>query len=407
MRIGLVCPYSLDVAGGVQSHILDLAEYLLSEGHEINILAPAEVSANLPSYVTCAGRSIAVPYNGSISRLTFGLRTFKLVNKWIADGNFDVLHIHEPLAPSVSLLALWAAKGPIVATFHTSNQRSLAMRVALPMVRASLEKIDARIAVSGSAKQTIVEHLSKDAVLIPNGIWVKNYQSVVSSSRFVKEDGFFTIGFIGRVDEKRKGFSVLLDAWKLVLDVYPNTKFFVAGKSEKIVDLLAQLPANFRDKVEYFGEVSSEEKVAFLKSLDLFVAPNIGGESFGIILLEAMAAQSTILASDLDAFSELLGKGEYGCLFENNSFSSCAEKIVDLLGNVSKRSALEEAAKKIVVNYDWSKVGSDIVSVYETVAVSDLSYQVSVDLDALSWVTKFNSRYGYLSFKHKNTTKEK
>ncbi len=170
MRIGIVCPYSWDVPGGVQFHIRDLAEYLIKLGHEVSVLAPAEDDTPVPSYVVSAGRAVPVPYNGSVARLSFGFLSAARARRWLSDGQFDVLHLHEPGTPSLSLLACWAASIPIVATFHTSNPRSRAMIAAEPLMQPALEKISARIAVSEYARRTLVEHFGGDAVVIPNGV---------------------------------------------------------------------------------------------------------------------------------------------------------------------------------------------------------------------------------------------
>ena len=155
MRIGIVCPYSFDVPGGVQFHVRDLAEHLIDHGHDVSVLAPADDDTPVPPYVVPAGRAVPVPYNGSVARVNFGPVSASRVRRWLADGAFDVLHIHEPVTPSLSLLALWAAEGPIVGTFHTSTLRSRAMQAAYPLLRPSLEKISARIAVSEDARRTM------------------------------------------------------------------------------------------------------------------------------------------------------------------------------------------------------------------------------------------------------------
>ncbi|MGO4752358.1 glycosyltransferase family 4 protein, partial [Streptomyces sp. 2MCAF27] len=173
MRIGIVCPYSWDVPGGVQFHIRDLAEHLIRLGHGVSVLAPADDDTPLPPYVVSAGRAVPVPYNGSVARLNFGFLSAARVRRWLHDGAFDVIHIHEPASPSLGLLACWAAQGPIVATFHTSNPRSRAMIAAYPILQPALEKISARIAVSEYARRTLVEHLGGDAVVIPNGVDVR------------------------------------------------------------------------------------------------------------------------------------------------------------------------------------------------------------------------------------------
>ena len=189
MRIGLVCPYSLDVPGGVQNHVRDLAEALIGQGHSVSVLAPADDDEALPDYVVPAGRAVPVPYNGSVARLAFGPVSATRVNRWLADGRFDVLHIHEPAVPSVSLLALWAARGPIVATFHTSITRSRAMLSAAAILRPFLEKLSGRIAVSEHARQTLVQHFGGEPVVIPNGLYVDRFSGVAASPRWASPGG--------------------------------------------------------------------------------------------------------------------------------------------------------------------------------------------------------------------------
>jgi len=161
MRIGLVSPYSFDVPGGVQSHVRDLAEELIRLGHDVSVLAPADDDDALPAYVVPAGRAVPVPYNGSVARLSFGLLSASRVRRWIREGEFDVLHVHEPASPSLGLLACWAAIGPIVATFHASMEKSRAITAAYAILQTALEKVSARIAVSERARETLVEHLGR------------------------------------------------------------------------------------------------------------------------------------------------------------------------------------------------------------------------------------------------------
>lgn len=172
MRIGMVCPpYSFDVPGGVQSHILQLAEVMRERGHEVSVLAPSSPHVKLPEYVVSGGKAVPIPYNGSVARLRFGPATHRHVKKWlISGGEFDVLHLHEPNAPSLSMLALQAAEGPIVATFHTSTTKSLTLSVFQGILRPYHEKIVGRIAVSDLARRWQMEALGSDAVEIPNGV---------------------------------------------------------------------------------------------------------------------------------------------------------------------------------------------------------------------------------------------
>ena len=153
MRIGMVCPYSFDVPGGVQSHVLQLAEVMRDRGNDVSVLAPVSPHAALPDYVVSAGKAVPIPYNGSVARLRFGPATHRKVKKWLVEGDFDVLHLHEPNAPSLSMLALNIAEGPIVATFHTSTTKSLTLTVFQGILRPMHEKIVGRIAVSDLARR--------------------------------------------------------------------------------------------------------------------------------------------------------------------------------------------------------------------------------------------------------------
>ncbi len=374
MRIGLVCPYSFDVPGGVQFHIRDLAEHLLAHGHEVSVLAPADDDTPVPKYVEAAGRAVPVPYNGSVARLTFGPVSAARVRRWLADGEFDVLHIHEPVTPSLSLLALWLATGPIVATFHTANLRSRAMQAARALLRPSMEKISARIAVSEDARRTVVEHLGGDAVVIPNGVYVDRFARAPVSDRWQGTTQRPTIAFVGRLDEPRKGLPVLAAAVPLVLARCPGARFLVLGRGDGagVLDDLGPAAAS----VELLGSLSDEEKASLLRSVDVYAAPHTGGESFGIVLVEAMSAGAAVVASDLGAFSRVLGDGAYGLLFPVGDPKALAQALVRLVGDGSDTGAaatrqarwqLVEPASAAVRRYDWDRVAQEVLEVYETV----------------------------------------
>ncbi|MEU2157545.1 glycosyltransferase family 4 protein [Streptomyces sp. NPDC019396] len=371
MRIGIVCPYSWDVPGGVQFHIRDLAEHLIRLGHQVSVLAPADDDTPLPPYVVSAGRAVPVPYNGSVARLNFGFLSAARVRRWLHDGTFDVIHIHEPASPSLGLLTCWAAQGPIVATFHTSNPRSRAMIAAYPILQPALEKISARIAVSEYARRTLVEHLGGDAVVIPNGVDVDFFATAEPTAEWQGgstsgEAGGDTIGFIGRIDEPRKGLPVLMKALPKILAERPDTRLLVAGRGDE-EEAVASLPAEMRSRVEFLGMVSDEDKARLLRSVDVYVAPNTGGESFGIILVEALSAGAPVLASDLDAFVQVLDQGAAGELFANEDADALAAAAVRLLGDPARREELSARGSAHVRRFDWSTVGADILAVYETV----------------------------------------
>ncbi|WP_030770633.1 glycosyltransferase family 4 protein [Streptomyces sp. NRRL F-2664] len=362
MKIGIVCPYSWDVPGGVQFHIRDLAEHLIGLGHDVSVLAPADDETPLPPYVVSAGRAVPVPYNGSVARLNFGFLSAARVRRWLHEGTFDVIHIHEPASPSLGLLSCWAAQGPIVATFHTSNPRSRAMIAAYPILQPALEKISARIAVSEYARRTLVEHLGGDAVVIPNGVDVDFFAKAEPKAEWRGQ----TLGFIGRIDEPRKGLPVLMAAFPKIVEACPDVRLLVAGRGDE-EEAVATLPAGIRSRVEFLGMVSDEDKARLLRSVDVYVAPNTGGESFGIILVEALSAGAPVLASDLDAFAQVLDQGGAGDLFANENADALAAGAITLLRDPARRAALSERGSAHVRRFDWSTVGADILAVYETV----------------------------------------
>jgi phosphatidylinositol alpha-mannosyltransferase len=366
VRIGIACPYSWDVPGGVQSHIRDLAEALIEMGHEVSVIAPADDDRPLPDYVVPAGGALAVPYNGSVARLAFGPVSAARVRRWLKDGNFDVLHAHEPTVPSLSLLACWAASGPIVATVHTSMPKSRVLLATQGVLRSALEKIDGRIAVSEAARTTLVQHLGGDAVLIPNGVTTKNYSGGIPLDGWPGEGG--AIGFLGRMDEPRKGLAILLRAFEIMAPQRPGLRLLVAGPGD-IDDARARLPQQLRDQVRFLGAVSEEEKVRALHSVDVFCSPNTGGESFGIVTAEAMAAGAAIVASDIDAFRMVLRGGTAGELFANGDAADLARVAGALLDDPARRAELSVAALDAVRAYDWSVVARDVLSVYETVVL--------------------------------------
>jgi phosphatidyl-myo-inositol alpha-mannosyltransferase len=366
MRIGLVCPYSFDVPGGVQFHVRDLAEHLIGLGHEVSVLAPADDDTPVPGYVEAAGRAVPVRYNGSVARLTFGPVSAARVRRWLAEGEFDVLHIHEPVTPSLSVLALWAAQGPIVATFHTANLRSRAMQAAYPLLRPSLEKISARIAVSEDARRTLVEHLGGDAVVIPNGVYVDRFAAAAPDPRWTGTPQRPTVAFVGRIDEPRKGLPVLAAAVPAVLARHPGTRFLVLGRGEA-VEALAGLDPAARSAIELLGQLDDQDKAALLRSVDVYVAPHTGGESFGIVLVEAMSAGSPVLASDLGAFRRVLDDGDLGLLFGVGDADALASALTGLLDAPAARHQLTAAASAAVRRYDWDRVAEQVLTVYETV----------------------------------------
>ena len=381
MRIGIVSPYSFDVPGGVQNHIVDLAEALIELGHTVSVLAPADEDTGLPPYVVAAGRAVPLPYNGSVARIAFGPVSTARVRRWLSRGRFDVLHVHEPMTPSLSLLAVLSARGPVVATFHTAITRSRALSAAQGLLQMVSEKITARIAVSELARKTQVEHLGGGAVEIPNGVAVRKFATARPLPGWPGAGG--ALGFLGRLTEPRKGFALLRTAFIALAPARPGLRLLVAGPGEPD-DLYDDIPAGLRDRVEYLGMVSEPDKARMLRSVDVYVAPNTGGESFGMVLTEAMAAGAAIAASDLDAFRRVLDGGRAGALFHTGDADALAAVLDELLDDPIRRDALAAGARSAVAAYDWQTVANRVLEVYAT-AIEATDGRVIDDVGVEEW----------------------
>ena len=378
LKIGIVCPYSWDTPGGVQNHIRDLAEFLITSGHDVSVLAPAIDESKLPDYVVNAGKPISIPYNGAVARVLFGPVAFARVRQWIAQGDFDLLHLHEPAIPSISLLACWAADGPMVGTFHAAAKRQKIIFAIGPILEPAIEKLSARIAVSEAARLTLTDHLDTDAVIIPNGIYANRYTEGKSLEKWSGN----TIGFIGRFEEPRKGLSVLVDALPVISRFAPDVKILVAGPGEP-AEVIKSIDPQLRQRFEFLGKITEDEKADFMSSVAVCVAPNTGGESFGIILAEALAGGACVVASDIPAFDDLLGHGEFGALFESESSTELAKVVIDLLRDEKKRKELSSRGKERAKTFDWTVVAEQIYSVYEMSIVG--SQKVRLASDTRPW----------------------
>ncbi len=367
MKIGLVCPYAWDAPGGVRSHVADLAQTLIARGHEVSVLAPIEEADDVPDWIVDGGSPVSVPYNGSVAKLSFGVKATGRVRRWIRDGNFDVLHVHEPLAPSLSLLACWVGRGPIVATWHSSSERSRMLSASFYIAQTAMEKVTARIAVSEDARRFLVGHLGGDAVLIPNGVRVSDF---ITDERLPEFDPSRpSMVFLGRMDEPRKGLNVLVAALPAIVEGVPDVQVVIVGPGD-IEEQRESLDPSVRDNVVYLGRVSDSDKARAFASADIYVAPHTGGESFGIVLAEAMAASTAVLASDLPAFRNVLADGTAGRLFATGDSTALAQAAVELLTDSSARTELVLAGRDRVMDFDWEHVVDDVLAVYDSVTVN-------------------------------------
>lgn len=362
LKIGVVCPYGWDTPGGVQIHIKELTQWLIAKGHEVSVLAPVtDEGGHIEPWVVSAGRPISIPYNGAIAKVIFGPLASSRVKQWIANGDFDLLHLHEPAIPSLSLLAGWAGDGPMVATFHAAANPQKVANAIGTMLDPLIERITAKIAVSEIARETLKDRFSTEAVVIPNGIDTSKFEGIGTRSEWALPN---TLGFIGRFDEPRKGLAVLLAAIPNIVNKIPNLRILVAGPGNAS-DFERLIPSELRDRITFLGRISEIEKAQFFKSISLYIAPNTGSESFGIILAEAMAAKTPIIASNLPAFVKLLDDGKSGAIFTSEDSENLAETILDLLENQEKREKIAIAGYEKAKSFDWNSVGDQILSVYE------------------------------------------
>jgi phosphatidylinositol alpha-mannosyltransferase len=362
----------------VQAHIADLAEYLISQGHYVSVLAPTLGEEALPDYLVSAGKPISIPYNGAVARILFGPIAFARVRQWIAQGDFDVLHLHEPAIPSISLLACVAAEGPMVGTFHASAKRQKAIFAIGPILEPVIEKLTARIAVSEAARSTLTEHLETDAVVVPNGIYAKRLANGKENSLWMGN----TLGFIGRFEEPRKGLALIIEALPKIIREFPDIRVLVAGPGDSEA-YLETIKPELRNRFEFLGRISESEKADFLQSISLYIAPNNGGESFGIILAEALAGGAAVVASDIPAFVSLLGDGEFGTLFQSENVDSLSSTVINLLKDTNERDAIRIRGKAHAQNFDWDHVAERIYAVYEMSMVG--LGKVTLSSDNRSW----------------------
>ena len=357
LRVGLVCPYSFDASGGVQNHVLGLAGWLAAHGHDPYLLAPGSLDAERARdqgvdlrRFTSTGRAVPVPYNGSVARIAFGPVSRRRVARWLEAADLDVLHVHEPITPSAAVLAVWEARTPVVATFHTATPGSRTMRAARHLMPATVARIDAGIAVSDVAADVVRRHIGLDPVVVGNGIRMADFTTVA------RRPPGRRLTYLGRLNEPRKGVHVLLTALPAILAAHPDLDVVVAGAGSRPLGLPAQ--------VRCVGAVSDAARNTLLADSDIVVAPHLGRESFGIVLLEALASGAQVVASDLPAFRAVLddGEGPVGRLFPAGDHTALASAVVAALGEPYDGARGRARA----ASFDWHHIGPRVLEVYES-----------------------------------------
>ena len=328
----------------------------------------------MPEFVTPVGRAVGVPYNGSVARVAFGPVAYARVRRWLVGHRFDVLHLHEPTTASVSAIALLLAEGPVVATFHTATERSRALAALGGFIQPLMEKVTARIAVSPSARRVQVRHLGGDAVEIPNGVDVAALAPTVRArpTRWRSSGGSTSRARAWRCCSTRWPGWGGPDA---AAGRRPVTRAGCASRAGRRARALARRggAAGRRrvPQVEVLGAVDDARKAAVLGAATVFCAPHTGGESFGIVLAEALAAGAPVLASDLDAFRAVLGDPPAGALFRTGDPAALAAALGALLDDPARRAALSPPGGRRAAEFDWSLVAADVERVYRAAVAAD------------------------------------
>lgn len=360
LNIGMVCPYDWSVPGGVKSHVIGLTERLRELGHQVSIFAPTTDDDS--SEVFSAGDSVPVPFNGAVSRVKFDPVAFRRAQLWLRENDFDVLHLHEPLSLSISPIVAWTASGPIVATQHAAYDYSVAVKSGRFLANSVLERCTVRIAVSELARRSVLESVGGDALIIPNGIDVNFFRDASPKRAFAESD--FQILFIGRLEDERKGLAELLLGFEAARNAGFEMKLAIVGMGE-LPDEFDDLSASTKSAIKLIGPVSDDEKASLLKGTDLFIAPNLSGESFGIILTEAMSAGAAIAASNIEAFRLVLAEGKAGLLFDPTP-TGIAAALIHAASNPAELKIFAEVGSKLVWRYDWDLVTDRVLDCYDS-----------------------------------------
>jgi phosphatidylinositol alpha-mannosyltransferase len=372
MKIALVSAYDFAHPGGVGDHIAHLAGQFQAMGHQARIIAPWSGPASaapddLPFHGI--GSVVPVPANGSVARISLSPTVSRRVKRILEAEQFDIVHIHEPLLPALPLTVLRHSTAVNVGTFHAYRQSNLGYFYGKPILKHLFRRLHGRIAVSLPALEFVSQYFDADYEVIPNGIEVERFGEHVAPIATLR-DGRPTILFVGRYNEPRKGFKYLLKALPAVRQAVPGARLVVVGRGKP--DRYRQFLAARRiDDVVFAGCVSQADLPRYYASCDVFCAPSTGRESFGIVLLEAMASGRPVVASDIPGYAGVVGSGREGLLVERKNPAALAEALARLLGDATLRERMGARGRATVASYDWEKVSRRVLRYYKEVAVPE------------------------------------
>lgn len=365
MKIALVSPYDYTVPGGVSKHIFYLDKHLRRLGHEVKILAPCSGGEALDEHViSVSGNVISVPFSGSMARISLSPRIYRRVKKILQQERFDIVHIHEPVAPALPLIVLRHSKSVNVGTFHAYRESSAGYQYGKRIFEPIFAKLDGKIVVSEAVHQYIGRYFPGEYVVIPNGIDLERFGGQTEPfSRYAAEGP--NILFVGRL-EKRKGFKYLLYAFPYVKEEFPQGQLLVVGaydKGDKAPYVRFARRKRLRG-VRFIGYVPDEELPRYYRSCDLFCAPSTGFESFGMVLLEAMASGVAIIASDIAGYRTVITNEVEGLLVEPENEIALAQAIIRLLKEPEQRRKMGERGRARAEGYSWVKVAQQLLDYY-------------------------------------------
>ena len=378
MKIALVSPYDYLYPGGVTRHISYLDRHFRDWGYDVRIIAPCSADAGaLPDHLIVASSTVLpVPYSGSIARISLSPRIYWRVKRILRQERFEIVHAHEPLAPALPLAVLRHSKAVNVGTFHAHRETHAVYAYGKPVAKRFINRLDGRIAVSAAARDSVASYFPGEYEIIPNGIDLERFspQHVRPAERFA-EDGL-NILFVGRL-EKRKGFRHLLAAFARVKEQVPEARLMVVGaydKDDKAPYLLYVRSHRIRG-VHFVGYVSEDELPSYYAACHVFCAPSTGYESFGLVLLEAMASGRPLVASDISGYRELLASGREALLVPPGDEVALSEALVRLLRDPALRARMGESGLAKSQGYAWKSVARQVLDYYQELLARDQTPQ--------------------------------
>ena len=360
LNIALVSPYDFVTPGGVNDHISNLARQLRNKGHRVSIIAPNSKERGYVEGGYFIGKPIPFPSGGSIARITLSLSVFWQIRRILNEEKFDVIHLHEPLAPFLPLATLVFSDAINIGTFHAFQGTKLNSIWSI-VTRKLFNKLNSRIAVSLPAMTFVSKYYPADYEIIPNGVDIDRFSQREGLDKY--RDGKVNILFLGRM-EKRKGFKHLLNAYLEIKQQFPNIRLIVAGGNQPDKESRGVLKDQASLDIEWVGQISNADVPKYYQAADIFCAPNTGNESFGIVLLEAMASGKPIIASEIEGFSQVMQNGREGIMCEPENEIELSKALVKLIKNVRLRSDMGASGRLTASKYSWDIIATEIEEIY-------------------------------------------